>query len=118
VPIVGLNDRKRDSGQDQSAIERKTILNVIAKHSLERRLSGSDLKLLEEVWNHRNAFHLAKRFWRNSGFAPESALARVLQVDVEKRAHEHYNVVRGSFFARATVRSLPAETLKALESVL
>ena len=115
---MGLKDRKGDSGDEQSAREWKTLGNVIAKHGLERRLSGSDLKLLEEVWNHREVFHLAKQFWRKSGLSPESALGHVLQADLEKKAYEDYSVLRNSFFARATVKSLPEKTLKALESVL
>ena len=115
---MGLKDRKGDSGQEQSAREGKALGNVIAKHGLERRLSGSDLKLLEEVWNHREASHLAKQFWKKSGLSPESALGRMVKADLEKQAYEHYSALRNSFFARATVKSLPEKTLKALESVL
>jgi hypothetical protein len=42
----------------------------------------------------------------------------VLQADLEKKAYEDYSVLRNSFFASAAVKSLPAKTLKALESVL
>jgi hypothetical protein len=115
---VGLTGRKEDSGQEQSARERKRRCNVIANHALERRLSPLELKLLEEVWHHRNAFHFAKHFTRDSGVAPESALGRVLQADVEKRAYEHYTALRDSFFGSAAVKSLPPKTLKDLETIL
>ena len=111
---MGLQSRKRDS---ESSAELKVLRDVIAKHSLEERLSDADLKLLTSVWSQRNALYFASRFLRSST-APKSRLGRMLQADLEKRAREHYSALRDSFFGKPDVRSLPSSTLTDLERIL